>query len=145
LRPLNGRTRYRNCSTADAVHSQSIYWTENRTLNHSYSANAAATNLTAAAANGDPAVLQAALIKTMQQLGKAADKNTKALTHEDQKAMRKRSSSFRPNKKSGRGGRGNDGGGGPSGRGAGRGAGRGGGGGPSKKGASRSGAGGRRR
>ena len=108
-------------------------------------AKAAATNLTAAAANGDPAVLQAAIIKTMQQLGKAADKNTKALTHEDQKAMRKRSSSFRPNKKSGRGGRGNDGGGGPSGRGAGRGAGRGGGGGPSKKGASRSGAGGRRR
>ena len=109
-------------------------------------AKAAATNLAAAAANGDPAVLQAAMIKTMQQLGKAADKNTKALTHEDQKAMRKRSNSFRPNKKSGgRGGRGNDGGGGPSGRGAGRGAGRGGGGGPSKKGASRSGAGGRRR
>ena len=25
LRPLNGRTRYRNCSTADAVHSLSIY------------------------------------------------------------------------------------------------------------------------
>ena len=107
-------------------------------------AKAAATNLAAAAANGDPAVLQAAMIRTMQQLGKAADKNTKALKHEDQKAMRKRSSSFKPNKKSGRGGRGNDGGGGPSGRGAGRGAGRGGGGGPSKKGASRHG-GGRRR
>ena len=106
-------------------------------------AAAAAASLTAAVTSGDPATLQAAIIKATQQLGKAEAKNKTTLTHEDRKKLRKKS--FRPNPKPGRGRAGGRGGrgGGQWGRGGGGSSGRGGGG-SSKKGASRSGAGARR-